>query len=92
MTGPVDEYLVELRAALSGMTVSEREEIVDEIRAHIAERSAQPGMTITEILQLMRKNKYKFPAAIELEYTIPAGSDGVTEVGKCVEYCKKALA
>jgi sugar phosphate isomerase/epimerase len=47
---------------------------------------------ITEILQLMRKNKYKFPAAIELEYTIPAGSDGVTEVGKCVEYCKKALA
>jgi sugar phosphate isomerase/epimerase len=47
---------------------------------------------LTEILQLMRKNKYKFPAAIELEYTIPAGSDAVTEVGKCVEYCRKALA
>jgi sugar phosphate isomerase/epimerase len=47
---------------------------------------------LTEILQLMRKNKYKFPAAIELEYTIPAGSDAVAEVGKCVEYCRKALA
>jgi sugar phosphate isomerase/epimerase len=47
---------------------------------------------LTEILQLMRKNKYKFPAAIELEYTIPAGSDAVTEVGKCVDYCRKALA
>jgi sugar phosphate isomerase/epimerase len=46
---------------------------------------------IAEILQLMRKNKYKFPAAIELEYPIPAGSDAVTEVGKCVEYCRKAL-
>jgi sugar phosphate isomerase/epimerase len=47
---------------------------------------------LTEILRLMRKNKYKFPAAIELEYPIPAGSDAVAEVGKCVEYCRKALA
>jgi sugar phosphate isomerase/epimerase len=47
---------------------------------------------IAEILQLMRKNKYKFPAAIELEYPVPAGSDAVTEVGKCVEYCRKALS
>jgi sugar phosphate isomerase/epimerase len=47
---------------------------------------------IAEILQLMRKNKYKFPAAIELEYQIPGGSDSVAEVGKCVEFCRKALA
>jgi len=40
----------------------------------------------------MRKNKWKFPASIELEYTIPAGSDAVKEVGKCVEYCRAALA
>ena len=39
----------------------------------------------------MRKNKYKFPASIELEYQIPPGSDSVTEVKKCVEYCRKAL-
>jgi sugar phosphate isomerase/epimerase len=47
---------------------------------------------IAEILQLMRKNKYQFVAAIELEYPVPAGSTSVAEVGKCVEFCRKALA
>ncbi len=47
---------------------------------------------ITEILQTIRKNKWKFPATIELEYNIPAGSNAVLEVKKCLEYCKKALA
>jgi sugar phosphate isomerase/epimerase len=47
---------------------------------------------IAEILQTIRKNKWKFPVAIELEYQIPAGSDAVIEVKKCVEYCRKALA
>jgi sugar phosphate isomerase/epimerase len=47
---------------------------------------------IKEILQLMRKNKWAFPASIELEYTIPAGSDAVQEVRKCVGYCRAALA
>ena len=42
-------------------------------------------------LQLMRDNKYKFPGTIELEYEIPAGSDAVKEVAKCVEYGKNAL-
>jgi sugar phosphate isomerase/epimerase len=46
---------------------------------------------IVEVLQLMRKNKYKFPATIELEYDIPAGSDAVKEVAKCVEFARKAL-
>jgi sugar phosphate isomerase/epimerase len=47
---------------------------------------------IKEILQLMRKQKWTFPADIELEYKIPEGSDAVTEVGKCVQYCRAALA
>jgi sugar phosphate isomerase/epimerase len=47
---------------------------------------------IVDILQCLKRNKYTFPAAIELEYQIPAGSDSVTEVRKCMEYCKKALA
>jgi sugar phosphate isomerase/epimerase len=47
---------------------------------------------IKEILQLMRKNRWKFPASIELEYSVPEGSDPVKEVKKCVEYCKVALA
>ncbi|GAB2789247.1 hypothetical protein GCM10027275_37760 [Rhabdobacter roseus] len=46
---------------------------------------------IVEVLQLMSKNKYKFPATIELEYTIPEGSDAVKETAKCCEYARKAL-
>ena len=34
----VNDYLARLRAALTGMTVSEREDIVEEIRMHIRER------------------------------------------------------
>ena len=46
---------------------------------------------IKEILQLVRKNKWKIPASVELEYAIPEGSDAVQEVRKCVEYCRAAL-
>jgi sugar phosphate isomerase/epimerase len=51
----------------------------------------QGDTPIVEVLQLMQKNKYKFPATIELEYEIPAGSDAVKETAKCVEYARKAL-
>jgi sugar phosphate isomerase/epimerase len=47
---------------------------------------------IGEILKLMQKNKYKFPATIELEYQVPEGSDAVKEVQKCVEFCRVVLA
>jgi len=47
---------------------------------------------IRELLQLVKKNKWTMPATIELEYEVPAGSDAVTEVVKCVDYCKQALA
>lgn len=47
---------------------------------------------IKEILVLMRQEKYKFPASIELEYQIPEGSDAVVETTKCVQFCKAALA
>lgn len=46
---------------------------------------------IKEILQLVRKNRWKIPASIELEYNIPEGSDAVQEVRKCVEYCRSLL-
>ncbi|GAA4800569.1 hypothetical protein GCM10023231_31680 [Olivibacter ginsenosidimutans] len=46
---------------------------------------------IVQVLQMMAKEKYKFPATVELEYAIPAGSDAVKEVAKCVEYARKAL-
>lgn len=46
---------------------------------------------IVQILHLMKKNKFKFPATVELEYPVPDNSDAVKEVAKCVEYCRKAL-
>jgi sugar phosphate isomerase/epimerase len=46
---------------------------------------------IKEILQLVRKNKWKIPASVEFEYAVPEGSDAVQEVRKCVEYCRAAL-
>jgi sugar phosphate isomerase/epimerase len=45
-----------------------------------------------EALQLMKKEGYKFPATIELEYTPPAGSDSEKEIVKCLAYAKAVLA
>lgn len=47
---------------------------------------------LRDILQVMKKNKYRFPASIEYEYQTPQGSDVLTEMKKCVEYCRQALA
>ncbi|WP_297336367.1 TIM barrel protein [Algoriphagus sp.] len=46
---------------------------------------------IGEILQLMQKNNYTFPATIELEYNLPENSDPIQEVQKCLEFCRKSL-
>ena len=46
---------------------------------------------IKDILHLVRKNRWKIPATIELEYQIPEGSDAVQEVRKCVQYCREVL-
>ncbi|MDX2246523.1 MAG: sugar phosphate isomerase/epimerase [Bacteroidia bacterium] len=51
----------------------------------------QGDTPLKEILQLLRQEKYRFLAAIELEYPIPDGSDAVKEVGKCIEFCREAL-
>ena len=42
--------------------------------------------------QLMKKEGYKFPATIELEYPVPAGSDSEKEIVRCLAYAKAALA
>ena len=51
----------------------------------------QGDVPIVEALQLMKRNHWKFQATIEFEYSVPQGSDLLIEMGKCVEYCKKAL-
>ena len=43
-------------------------------------------------LQLMKREGWKCPADIELEYRVPEGSDAVTEVTKCVQFCRESLA
>jgi sugar phosphate isomerase/epimerase len=43
---------------------------------------------IKAVLDLMAREKYKFPANIEYEYKNP---DTVGEVKKCFEYCKKLI-
>lgn len=43
---------------------------------------------IKEVLHLLRKEKYPFPANIEYEYQ---GTDPVVEVAKCLEFCRDIL-
>jgi sugar phosphate isomerase/epimerase len=43
---------------------------------------------IKEVLRLLRREQYAFPANIEYEYQ---GTDPVIEVAKCLQYCKDAL-
>ncbi len=46
---------------------------------------------IKEALQVIRDNKWNIQATIEFEYPVPPGSDRMTEMAKCVQYCKNAL-
>lgn len=46
---------------------------------------------IKDILLLMKKNKWTFPATIELEWPVPADSDAVKEVRKGVEFARTVL-
>jgi sugar phosphate isomerase/epimerase len=45
-----------------------------------------------EVLQLLKKEKYGFPANLELEYQVPADSDIIAEAKKCLAYVKSCLA
>jgi len=68
---------------------------------HLKDRKKDHGMNvpwgqgdtpIKDVLQLLKKEKYGFPANIELEYRIPEDSNVVAEMKKCLQYCKDALA
>ena len=51
----------------------------------------QGDTPIKEVLLLLKKEKYPIPANIEYEYG-RQDMDTVTEVSKCLQYCKDALA
>ena len=46
---------------------------------------------VVDVLRLIRDNKWNIQATIEFEYEVPPGSDRMTEIAKCIEYCRKAL-
>ena len=46
---------------------------------------------LVPILRMMRDMKYTFQATIELEHPVPAGSDVLKEIAKCVEFARRAL-
>jgi sugar phosphate isomerase/epimerase len=71
------------------------------VNLHVKDRKVNDGANlpfgqgdtpVALVLQLMKRKGYAFPADIELEYEVPAGSDPVAEVQKCVEFCRTALA
>jgi len=47
---------------------------------------------ITEVLQLIRDNKWNIQATIEFEYPVPEGSTRMAEIKKSIDYCRAALA
>lgn len=51
----------------------------------------QGDTPIVEVLRLIRDNKWPMQATIEFEYPVPPGSDRMTEIAKCVQYCRTAL-
>jgi hypothetical protein len=68
---------------------------------HLKDRKANNGPNvpwgqgdtpIKEILELMKREKYKFQATIEFEYPVPPESTLLAELSKCVQYCKDCLA
>lgn len=69
---------------------------------HIKDRKKDHGPNVAvwgtgdtpmkEVLQLLKAEKYGFPANLELEYPIPEGSDLIAEAKKCLAYVKSCLA
>jgi hypothetical protein len=47
---------------------------------------------ISDVLAAISKNKWEIQATIEYEYPLPDGSDVMTELAKCVQFCRNALA
>ena len=67
---------------------------------HLKDRKANNGPNmpfgqgdtpLKEILLMLKKEKYKIQATIEMEYPVPAGSTLLDEIAKCVTYCRNVL-
>jgi sugar phosphate isomerase/epimerase len=47
---------------------------------------------IAGVLKMLQREKWDIMGTIELEYPVPDGSDVMSEIGKCLAYCRKALS
>jgi sugar phosphate isomerase/epimerase len=47
---------------------------------------------LKEILKLVQKEHYPFPASIEFEYPIPPSSTASLEIARCLKFCREALS
>lgn len=52
----------------------------------------QGDTPISDVLLLLKKEKWPIYVDIELEYEVPADSDAAKEVAKCVDFAKKILS
>lgn len=52
----------------------------------------QGDTPLKEVLQLMKAERYTFPATIELEYPVPEDSTVTAELERCLAFCRSALA
>ena len=68
---------------------------------HVKDRGFKNGPAVAfgkgdtplpEILRLIRDEKWPIQATIEFEYKVPADSDRMKELAKCIAYCRKELA
>lgn len=48
---PLESYIGRFQARLTKMTLAQRQDVVDEIRAHVHERVASSGLSIPEVLE-----------------------------------------
>jgi len=51
----------------------------------------QGDTAVRQVLQAIRDNKWNIRPIIEFEYRVPEGSDRVTEIKKCLAYCRDSL-
>jgi sugar phosphate isomerase/epimerase len=83
-------YLNEHHGRITNLHLKDRKKSVDGVEG--ANTPWGQGDTpIKQALLLLRDKKYPIPAYIEYEYG-GKGDDPVTEVKKCFQYCKDALA
>lgn len=52
----------------------------------------QGDTPISEVLRLIRDQRWPIQATIEFEYPVPSGSDRMKEMAKCIQYCRRVLA